>query len=46
MAPLLVETAMAHTKLETKEMSVTELELKTLLLSERRKQDGTSSDQI
>ena len=34
LAPLLVETAMAHRKLETKEMSVTELELKTLLLRE------------
>ena len=38
MAPLLVETAMAHRKLETKEMSVTELELKTLLL--RKKKTG------
>ena len=32
LALLLVETAKAHRKLETKEMSVTELELKTLLL--------------
>ena len=38
LAPLLVETAMAHRKLETKKMSVTELELKTLLL--RKKKTG------
>ena len=44
MVLLLMETAVAHNKLETKEMSVTELELKTHLL--RRKQDDTSSDQI
>ena len=41
MAPLLLETAKTHRKLETKEMSATELELKSLLL--RRKQlDDTS----
>ena len=34
--PLLVETAMPHRKLETKEMSVTELELKTLLLRKKK----------
>ena len=38
MVPLLMETAMAHRKLETKEMSVTELELKSLLL--RKKKTG------
>ena len=38
LAPLLVETAMAHRKVETKEMSVTEMELKTLLL--RKKKTG------
>ena len=38
LALLLVETAMAHRKVETKEMSVTELELKTLLL--RKKKTG------
>ena len=32
MVPLLMETAMAHRKVETKEMSVTEMELKSLLL--------------
>ena len=37
MVLLLMETAKAHRKLETKEMSVTELELKSL--------DGTSNDQ-
>ena len=31
LAPLLVETAKAHRKMESKEMSVTEMELKTLL---------------
>ena len=36
MLPLLVETAMAHRKVETEEMSVTEIELKSLLLSEQR----------
>ena len=44
LAPLLVETAKAHRKLESKEMSVTEMELKTLLLR-KKKQDGTSNDQ-
>ena len=34
---LLVETAKVHRKLETKEMSVTELELKTLLLREEHR---------
>ena len=38
MAPLLMETAMAHRKMETKEMSVTKLELKSLLL--RKKKTG------
>ena len=38
MLPLLMETAVAHRKLETKEMSVTELELKSLLL--RKKKTG------
>ena len=38
MVPLLMETVVAHRKLETKEMSVTELELKTLLL--RKKKTG------
>ena len=38
MGPLLMETAVAHRKLETKEMSVTELELKSLLL--RKKKTG------
>ena len=38
LAPLLVETAEAHRKLETKEMSVTELEIKSLLL--RKKKTG------
>ena len=38
LAPLLVETAKAHRKVESKEMSVTELELKTLLL--RKKKTG------
>ena len=37
-APLLVETAKAHRKVESKEMSVTEMELKTLLL--RKKTTG------
>ena len=36
MAPLLKETAKAHKKMETKEMSVTELELKSLLLKNKR----------
>ena len=36
LAPLLVETAKAHRKLETKEMSVAELELKTLLLRKKK----------
>ena len=44
LAPLLVETAKAHRKVESKEMSVTEMELKTLLLR-RRKQVDTSNDQ-
>ena len=34
--PLLMETAKAHRKLETKEMSVTELELKLLLLTKKK----------
>ena len=38
LAPLLVETAKAHRKVESKEMSVTEVELKTLLL--RKKNTG------
>ena len=38
LAPLLVETAKAHRKVESKEMSVTEMELKTLLL--RMKKTG------
>ena len=38
LAPLLVETAKAHRKMESKEMSMTELELKTLLL--RKKNTG------
>ena len=38
LAPLLLETAKSHRKLETKEMSATELELKSLLL--RKKRDG------
>ena len=38
LAPLLVETAKAHRKVESKEMSVTEMELKTLLL--RKKKTG------
>ena len=35
LAPLLVETVMAHRKLEARETSVTELELKTLLLRKK-----------
>ena len=38
MALLLLETEKTHRRLETKEMSVTELELKSLLL--RKKRDG------
>ena len=38
MAPLLLETAKSHRKLESKEMSVTELGLKSLLL--RKERDG------
>ena len=38
LAPLLVETSKAHRKVESKEMSVTEMELKTLLL--RKKKTG------
>ena len=38
LAPLLVETAKAQRKVESKEMSVTEMELKTLLL--RKKKTG------
>ena len=38
LAPLLVETAKAHRRVESKEMSVTEMELKTLLL--RKKKTG------
>ena len=38
LAPLLVETAKAHRKVESKEMWVTEMELKTLLL--RKKKTG------
>ena len=38
MALLLLETAKSHRKLESKEMPVTELELKSLLL--RKKRDG------
>ena len=45
LAPLLVETAKAHRKMESKEMSVTEMELKTLLLRKKKKEDGTSNDQ-
>ena len=37
-APLLVETAMAHRRVESKRMTVTEMELKTLLL--RKKKTG------
>ena len=44
LAPLLVETAKAHRKVESKEMSVTEMELKTLLLR-KKKQVDTSNDQ-
>ena len=36
MLPLLTETAVADRKLETKEMSVTELELKSLLLKKKK----------
>ena len=36
LAPLLVDTAKAHRKVESKEMSVTELELKSLLLREKK----------
>ena len=36
MVPLLMETAMAHRKVETKEMSVTEMELKSLLLKKKK----------
>ena len=36
MAPLLVETAKAHTLTETKEMNGTELKLKVLLLQKKR----------
>ena len=36
MVPLLMETAMAHRKMETKEMSVTEMELKSLLLKKKK----------
>ena len=38
LVPLLVETAKAHREMESKEMSVTEMELKTLLL--RKKNTG------
>ena len=38
MAPLLLETATSHRKLESREMSVTGLELKSLLL--RKQRDG------
>ena len=36
MAPLLLETARTYRKLETKKMSVTELELESLLLRKKR----------
>ena len=36
LAPLLVETTKAHRKVESKEMSVTEMELKTLLLRKKK----------
>ena len=36
MAPLHLETAKAHKRMETKEMTVTELEVKPLLLNEKR----------
>ena len=36
MVPLLLETAMAHRKVETNEMSVTEIELKSLLLKKKK----------
>ena len=41
MVPLLMETARTHSKMETKEFSVTELELKSLQL---RKKQGDNSE--
>ena len=42
MVPLLMETARTHRKMETKELSVTELELKSLQL--RRRKQGDNSE--
>ena len=42
MMPLLIETARTHRRMESKELSVTELELKSLLL--RKKKVGDNSE--
>ena len=45
MAPVPLETAKSHRKLETKEMSVTAIELKSLLVK-KKVMDGNSEGRV